>query len=530
MLTYEASVIAKDGKHLSCLVTLPDDQGSFPVIVTRTPYDKRQFDSVAMSWAGQGFVFVAQDVRGRYASEGEWLPYAQEEEDGMCTLRWIHTQPWCNGYIAVEGSSYGAFTAYAAAQGDNDGLISALITLVPAMGLRETAFHPSGAFHLWDRIWWDASFGSSTESKQAELMNAIKLQPQLIRHLPVSELPSVFPLPLNNWTRVLDPCTLPETIRLEQVNQAVLHIGGWHDPFIVSLFHNYTTLLQGSKQQTLIVGPWGHEVNADIRFKERNYGKKARIPLGLMELSWLHHTFYGELFPYPHLLLFVMGANEWICPPQWPIPDTKAIKLYLTHPDSSPSRCLVDNCPKLEEPDHYFYDPDHPFPSREYPVSRQDLETRVDVLCFTSPPLEMDILVMGSPVAELWVSSTAASTDFYVCLSDVDTYDASIYVTHGYTTIHPNGSDSIDLHKLTLEMKPICQLFAKGTRIRLSISSSCFPEYARHLNLPGDSLQETEQQTAKQVVWHDSRFPSFLVLPAHNEALERWSYAFSSHV
>ncbi|RRJ67199.1 CocE/NonD family hydrolase [Paenibacillus oralis] len=520
------SIPADDEVLLSCLIAVPDEDGPFPVIVTRTPYDKMQFAETAKGWTSAGFAFVAQDVRGRYGSEGEWLPYHDEEADGLCTLRWVIAQAWCNGQVALEGSSYGAFAAYAAVQGDEQGLISSLITLVPAMGLRETAFHSSGAFHLLDRLWWEASFGTSGVSAQERFWEAYARCPDAIWHLPVKELPLVFPMELRHWPRAIDPEAEQETIRLSDIRRPVMHIGGWHDAFIGALLNNYRSLSERAdpRPQSLIIGPWTHEVNKTPRYEARSYGPHARLPLAQMEINWLRHTLKGEPLSFPSVLIFAMGRGRWIAPPAWPLPGTITRTFYLT----GKGMRLQEGLPDREEPYpscHYRYDPAHPLPAREYPSFRQDLDARSDVLCYTSDPLDEGLLLAGSACLRLWVGSTASQTDFYACLSEVDSSDSAIYITSGLARcVSAAVQEAIAEQEAEISLKPVCQWLPRGSRIRISISSSCFPEYARSLNTLGDSLHQTRFVPADQTVWHDVMRPSCLMLPCHNDALERWYY------
>jgi len=520
------SVPADDGILLSSLIALPDEEGPFPVIVTRTPYDKMQFVGTAKGWTSAGFAFVAQDVRGRYGSEGEWLPYYHEEADGVCLLQWIAAQSWCNGQVAMEGSSYGAFAAYAAAQRDEHGLISSLITLVPAMGLRETAFHTSGAFHLFDRLWWEASFGSSGINEQERFWTTYGNCPDAIWHLPVKDMSLVFPMKLRHWNRAIHLESEQETIRLAEIRQPVMHIGGWHDAFIVALLNNYRSLSERAdpRPQSLIIGPWTHEVNKTPHYQVRDYGTRDRLPLAQIEIDWLKHTLKGEPLTFPSVLIFAMGANHWIAPPAWPLPGTKNRSFYLT----GKGMRLQEGLPDQEEPYlscHYRYDPACPLPSREYPSFRQDLDARSDVLCYTSDPLQEDLLLAGSARLRLWVSSTASQTDFYACLSEVDSSGSAIYITSGLTRCSGAAArEAIRELEAEISLKPVCQWLPRGSRIRISVSSSCFPEYARSLNTVGNSLHETQFFSADQTVWHDSNRSSHLMLPCHDDALERWYY------
>ncbi|XBO85583.1 CocE/NonD family hydrolase [Bacillus licheniformis] len=138
MISFRWEVSAEDGVMLCADVYVPAETGAFPVILTRTPYDKSAFSETAKAWCELGVAFVAQDVRGRYQSGGRWMPYSAEAKDGAATLKALKRASWWNGHIGLMGESYGAFTAFSAAQSEiGRQMPSALITLVPAMGLKK---------------------------------------------------------------------------------------------------------------------------------------------------------------------------------------------------------------------------------------------------------------------------------------------------------------------------------------------------------------------------------------------------------
>ncbi|MFZ5825846.1 MAG: CocE/NonD family hydrolase [Bacillota bacterium] len=464
------------------------------------------------------------EVRGRYASEGEWLPYKTEASDGHDTVRWLRDQPWCNGKIALLGGSYGAFAAFAAAQADHAEQIAGLVTLVPAMGLEQTAFHSSGVFHLSDQLWWHASFGSSRFSREEELRQTLRREPRLYAHLPVRDLNRVFAMPLASWERIFaHGQAAVERVDLGRIRQPVLHIGGWHDPFVASTLENYRFLrAHAAGQQALVVGPWGHNVNTETRCGDRDYGPAALIPLGALERSWLESCMDGAPFRFPAVLVFVMGANVWTAPPSWPVPDQWREDWYL-HAGGA----LSQSPPDPEPADQYLYNPLRPAPSLEEPLDRSRLASRSDLLTYTSPPLAEDLLVAGSPTLTLSVSSSAPVTDFFGYLSEV-TPDGAFYVSHGLIRLQAADGRSIDRVEASFPLRPVCQLFRRGHRLRIEITSSSFPRYARSLNVPGDSHTATDVQTALQTVWHEPGLVSRVTLPIQNDMVRRWRYEFGT--
>lgn len=516
----------RDGIHLAATATVPSGGGSYPVILTRTYTDRRLYDEIALQWSSLGFAFVAQDVRGKYASEGEFHPYIQEGLDGVDTVERLASEPWCNGSIILEGGSYGAFCILAAAACDEVNRITALNVLVPATGLRRTAF-PRGVFQLYDRLWWDTVFASGKTDKQQAFSEIYQEDHSQLLGLPVSGLAKAFPLPSPHWDAIITDQYPEEKLDWHKLDKPAMHIGGWNDVFIEDTLAVYANLLANGKPQVLIVGPWAHDVNRHTQVHAREYGPSSRIPLGSMQVAWYRYTLgVRDAFPYPAVLLFVMTANCWVAPPAWPVPGAAPYRLYL-HKDGS----LRHMPPRREERavKRYVYNPLAPFPTRDVPLPRNDLEIRSDCLVFTTETLAEPLLVAGFPNASLAVSSSAPATDFFVTLTEVMGDGASIYVTHGFIRLDRFADPALGENggipsPMRIPLRPICQLFPAGCRLRLTVASSSFPRYARHLNTRENPLLGTDAIQAIQAIWLSS--DSFLELPLHPTLIKEWNYEF----
>ncbi|CAM3868899.1 CocE/NonD family hydrolase [Mesobacillus thioparans] len=500
-----------DGVLLSTLICLPKEYGPFPVILTRTPYNKIRFKEEAMAWASRGFAFVAQDVRGKFMSDGEWVPYKNEGKDGLNTLLWLQKQTWSGEQVFLIGGSYGAFTAFALAQNDFTGLITSLITMVPAMGLFETAFDPSGIFHLSDRVWWDGSFGSSKDSKEELLYKTISEDQSLLMHIPVSTLNQFFPMVLSNWKRLFDKSNVVEQLNLARIKQPTMHIGGWFDPFIKQTIDNYVKLLQKNKNQTIIIGPWEHEINRDVSFDMRYPG--GNIPLGVIEEDWLKNLGNSR---YPKVLLYVTGTNTWIATDSWPSENiSNEIKLL------SETSYLTGN--EQKENLSIEYNPEVPCPSREYPSRRNDLEQRKDMINFTLEPFQSDTTIMGQVRIELYVQSSSPQSDFFVYLTEVHSQTGeSIYITHGVARSLLNNEE---IKLISIECKPIAHTIKASNQLRISITNSSFPRYSRNLNKI-DSDYSSSYEKATNTIFINRDFPSNITLPKTNFPIERYQYEF----
>ncbi|MGK5631629.1 CocE/NonD family hydrolase [Streptomyces sp. URMC 123] len=195
---------------------LPPGPGPFPTVLIRTPYDRRAHHAELRAWARHGFAAVAQDVRGRHGSTGEWSPYAHEAEDGALTLCWLREQPWCDGRIVACGASYAAHCALVPATADpgrggrsasGEGASrgpDAVIAAVPALGLAETARTRTGVEQLYARAGWWAAHGDRPDSDPEALDRVLRADPDALAHLPVADLPERLALgrPLPGWDRL----------------------------------------------------------------------------------------------------------------------------------------------------------------------------------------------------------------------------------------------------------------------------------------------------------------------------------------
>ncbi|MYV61760.1 CocE/NonD family hydrolase, partial [Streptomyces sp. SID4931] len=149
MNTRTVSVLTPDGTPLATDVCLPDGNRPRPAVLIRTPYGRDAHRAELRGWAAHGFAALAQDVRGRHGSPGEWHPYRDHEKaDGAATVAWVRAQTWSNGEVVAVGASYAAYCALVtaldapgAAPGPvhRDGVPDAVIAAVPALGLTETA-------------------------------------------------------------------------------------------------------------------------------------------------------------------------------------------------------------------------------------------------------------------------------------------------------------------------------------------------------------------------------------------------------
>jgi putative CocE/NonD family hydrolase len=297
--------------------------------------------------------------------------------------------------------------------------------------------------------------------------------------------------------------------------------------------------------QRLLIGPWAHGVprfpDGDWVFGDVSFGTAAKISLDSIRLRWFDHYLKGVnngVDREAPVHLFVMGANVWRDEQEWPLARAVPTPYYLHGSGFANTRfgngTLRTTPPDSEPPDRFRYDPRSPVPTHgghgccDYafssigPFDQRVTEQRPDVLVYTSAPLEDDVEVTGFAEAHLVFSTDVVDTDFFVTLSDVDPDGRSIVITDGQTRarfrrstdrpvlVVPNRVDSLTVH-----LWGTSNLFKRGHQIRVRITSSNFPRFARNLNSGKPAAWEADRdiRVATQTVFHSKTRASRIVLP-----------------
>jgi putative CocE/NonD family hydrolase len=524
-------VTMRDGVTLSTNVHLPNGEGPFPVIFFRTPYEARS--KKADVWTDRGYAVVYQDVRGRFRSEGEDIPWMAEKEDAEDTLNWMVKQPWCNGQVGMYGGSYLGFTQIAAARSGH-----------PALKVITPALIGADRYH---RAYWGGAPRHGRLNRWLLRGPTNFDQNALESHLPLSTLDEfVSGRKIPYWHDslahpVYDEYWKAQALKndLEKIQSPAFIRTGWFDLFIGDAFDLYNGIRNkaGSdlarRNTRMIVGPWPHEINK-TDFCDMDFGTNGKIAdLFEQEQAYVDRFLKDGAPPPPAaapLQLYIMGANEWRDEYEWPLARTQWTKFYLAG-DGKANTSSGDGrlaTAASGSADQFDYDPANPVPTHGGAWcfvnlglrDQREIEKRRDVLVYTSDPLIQPMEVTGPVTAELWVSSSARDTDFTVKLVDVAPDGRALGVTDGivrarYRNQVPEGEllEPDKVYRVTISCPPTAYLFKAGHCLRVQISSSNFPVFARNLNTGEAIAEETTPIIAHQTVHHSTEYPSHITLP-----------------
>jgi uncharacterized protein len=553
-ITAERNIPAKmrDGVTLRADIYRPSVEGKFPVLLVRTPYDKTQEMNFGLKAAARGYVVVAQDVRGRYASEGEWYPFKNESLDGYDTVEWAAALPYSNGKVGMFGGSYVGATQYLAAIAHPPHL-AGISPNVTASNYHDGWTYQGGAFEQWFDESWTTGLATDTMHRRVDSSgHAVTWTTKLpLTFYPVLDPVSVTGVApyFTDWLAhpAYDEYWKQTSIEehYAQIQVPVFGFGAWYDLFLGGTLRNYQRLKTEAgteaarKGQRLLVYLGGHAGDAqDRKIGAVDFGDKAPFDLDDAMLRWydwlLKDQPNGADRDKP-VRIFVMGKNEWRDEEDWPLARANKTSYYLHSAgaaNSSTGNGVLDTTPPAEEkPDRYIYDPENPAPTIGGPLccgllptgigpqDQSSMETRSDVLVFTTPPFTRDTEVTGPASLDLWVSSSAVDTDFTGKLLDVAPSGFAQNLTEGILRMRYRGSqEKQELLKpgetvhVTVDMIATSNVFLAGHRLRLEVSSSNFPRFDRNLNAGEVQATATRMVKATNTIYHERAHPSALLL------------------
>ena len=548
----------RDGVILRADIYRPKADGQFPVLLQRTPYNKTGGAAFAFKAAATGYVVIIQDVRGRYDSDGDWYTFKHEANDGYDTVEWAAALPYSNGKVGMWGGSYVGATQMLTAIAHPPHL-AGICPIVTASNYHENWTYQGGAFEQWFNQSWTSglaqdTFDHAVKKNTNAFGGAWKLP---LASYPLFNFSDPASAPISTGTLApyfLDWLAHPtydqywKQISIEEhfgdINVPVLSIAAWYDIFQGGSLRNYVGIKAygGSeaarKGQHLYVTIGGH-AGGGRKIGEVDFGPAAaEFDENGLTLKWYDYLFKGvqNEFAGKPVKIFVMGSNQWREEDDWPLARAQSAKYFL-HSTKNANSLRGDGSlsavsPRSESPDHYVYDPSNPVPTIGGPLccdsqhlapgprDQRPLESRDDVLIYTTPAFTQDTEVTGPVSLELFAKSSAVDTDFTAKLVDVWPDGFAQNLTEGIIRARYRDSQEKanlmnpgQVYKFTIDLWSTSNVFLKGHMLRLEISSSNFPRFDRNLNTGEDPAFAKSFVSATNTVYHDAEHPSALILP-----------------
>ena len=556
----DVPVPMRDGVVLRADVWRPSSGGRFPVLVYRTPYDRRQAQgarSTVARAAERGYAVVVQDVRGRYGSEGDFEPYRSEGRDGFDTIEWAAGQPWSDGSVGTFGLSYpGAVQWLAAVESPPH-----LLAMAPAMTFStpRNFFYSGGVFDMsWTAWIWNNIAPDVRERRglagprtdEAARAEWVRIRDPVLRRLPLQALDEFRDVAPYLFTWMQHPAGDPWWDwaeirgRYDRVGAAVLNLSGWHDEAYgpEGALTNFLGLLAARRGQPdartkLILGPWIHggprgRVEEQARSGERVFGPAAAIDYDETILRFMDRYVRGldnGVDREPAVRAFVMGENAWREGDRWPLPGTNRRTLVLDGASMPrrPGGLAWGERPRANGSSSFTSDPARPVTDPHAADSGahdyRALAEREDAVTFETAPLPDDLRVVGPITAEVYVSTDAKDVDVWVKLFDVAP-DGTAFnlMSPGLDVMRASYRDGGPLRKrlrpgrvypIRFENLMTGNTFGKGHRVRVVICGAFFPHFSRNLQTGALETVSAASRPSRVSVHHSVRHPSRLVLP-----------------
>ncbi|NKF23530.1 CocE/NonD family hydrolase [Solimonas marina] len=557
----------RDGVRLYTRVYLPRfGRLPLPVIMMRNPYHflgDMPFAIAARMMAAHGYAVVSQDVRGTGLSHGTFNPFFQERNDGYDAVEWAAAQPWSDGKVGLWGVSYLGVTALQAAAAEPPHLVAVMTTATGAdyhngwvytNGVFEQHFIESWAgvalaADAYHRQLLANGLPPSKADRQAKAWmkaRAATLKPDQVSGAGVDArirfAPDALPPYVRDWLNHPQYDDYWAKIDLHRayssIQVPVLSRGGWYDIFAGGVIDNFEGLQAHAATATarngsrLVMVPFCHTRCGPGNAVHYRFGP---LWFASPELKWWDYWLKGVGDGYskrPAVQLYVMqpgdrgtkGSGYWIGAAQYPLPGTQWQPYYLRR-DADAGTLSRDAPTGDEVADRYRYDPEHPVPTQggalccgtDVPSGIYDqsaVERRADVLSYSSAPFAKAEAFVGPARARLWVSTHTSDSTFTVKLVDVRPDGTALNLVDSAVDSRHCLGDSSTAEPVAAGQPFACELplgnlgveIAAGHRLRVEISSSNFPRFAR-------GVGRTPLLPSEQVLYHDREHPSRIELP-----------------
>jgi putative CocE/NonD family hydrolase len=550
----------RDGTRIALDLIRPQGEGRFPAILCQTPYGKETMAGRARWFAQRGYVVVNSDARGRFESEGDWDPFSPlHKSDGYDLVEWVAGQPWCTGRVGAYGESYLGWTQWwTATQAP-----PSLKCIVPEVSPPDHLFncpYQNGLLVGWTMDWaalmagrtmntvGEGAYGGFADRREVEFRRLPYVD--LVHRSGAGHAPWFETWFLQNtadadyWRAIA--YQTPEN--WARVQAPSLAITGWFDANFPGTPANYLAMKRyagtpEARRPRFVIGPWNHQTNTSTQVGDLDFGERSLIDWNGYVCRWFDFhlkQIENGILDDPPVHVFVMGRNQWRAASDWPLPETKWTKYYL-HSGGRANGSGGDGMLSIEAPgdepsDRFTDDPADPVPSPRYvnghidgPRDLSRTQARPDLLIYTTPPLMEEVEVVGPITARLFAATSARDTNWMIRLTDVSPDGKAMFLGEGVMrarhrdpqrggAFNPRQLSIIEpdtVYSYIIEFwRPTANVFAKGHRIRIEVSSSFFPYYLCHPNTGADNIAlETRSTAAQQTIHHDRHRDSHLVLP-----------------
>jgi putative CocE/NonD family hydrolase len=501
----------RDGVRLATDVYLPPASPPFPVVLMRTPYNRTNIAGGSLGAVKLGYAVVIQDTRGRFASEGDNLPFNIEDRDGYDTVQWITQQGWCNGRVGTAGgSALGIAQLQLAGTGIPELVCQHIAMAAPSL-------YRDGVYHG----------GVLRKALVEDWLRVSKFNPKA----------------LEIWTGhySYDKFWVDRDAsrHYDKFNAPAVHIGGYFDIFAQGTIDAFTGAQSkggpGARgKQKLLLGPWTHggltDRAGDLVFPNAQHPPNNVQDEGRWWECYLKGVVNG-VAELPAVTYYVMGdtadpnapGNVWRTAEQWPPVPTRSTRWYLqTDLKLTPTR------PTSSQTITYIYDPKNPVPTvggyeltiPAGPKDQRDIEQRDDMVVFTSQPLSAPVEVTGRVRVRLYVSSDVPDTDFLARLCDVYPDGHSYNICEGILRARYRNSLSREdwlvpgkIYALDIDLWPTSIIFNKGHSLRVHVTSSGAPAYDPNPNTGEPLRWSTNTAVAQNTIYVSREYPSHVDLP-----------------
>lgn len=512
-------VAMHDGVHLATDIYRPKSlKGSLPAIFMRTPYNKdtgaKGLSSAAVN---HGYVLVIQDMRGRFASEGnDSIVFHNDgwgsRRDGQESLEWIVRQPWCNGSIATQGGSALGITQTMMAPGAPSSL-KAQYVQVAFDDMYSQGTYQGGVWRKSLIEWWLKAAHFDPKSMEA-----------FVRHPDYDAF----------WAEA------NAEAQAARIDAPGIYWGGWYDIFCQGTIDSFVSIQEhggphARGQCRLILGPYAHGPFDGLKYP----ASAAQQPQAADAFRFFDYHLKGidhGVSTEKPVHYYVMGdpesknapGNFWRAADSWP-PPSQATAYYF-HADG---RLTATRPSSADAEKTYRYDPKDPVPTLggqnlvppKGPVDLRSLESRKDVLVFSTEKLEQPLEVTGRITAELFIKSDCPDTDFTAMLADVYPDGRSMLVTDGILRArfrksleHEELLEPGQTYKLSVDLWSTSLIFNKGHRVRVLISSSNSPRFDPNPNTGHPFRADKQTRVATNTVHLSAGHPSHITLPIYRES------------